>query len=103
MKLFQVEESVEFEEGFDNLIEMPPLAQIDETTRSCIDYELTQTQDEQPCVGKSKQASVKASVLEERKLERLAEEARIAEEERMTEEKRLAAKAKSNRESRYEL
>jgi len=39
--------------------------------------------------------------LEEKKLEKLAEEARIAEEERVAEEKRLAGKAKSNRESRY--
>ena len=103
MKLFQVEESVEFEKGLNNLMEIPPLAPIDESTRTYIDYELTQTQDEQSCVGKSKQTSVQASVVEERKLEKLAEEARLAEEDREAEEKRLAAKAKSNRESRYEL
>ena len=54
MKLFQVEESVEFEKEFNDMIDIPPLAQIDETSRIYIDYELTQTQDDQSCVGKSK-------------------------------------------------
>lgn len=91
MKLFHIEESSEFEKGLRHMIGNPQNTAFNETTQTYVDYELTQTMDEQSCIGEH------AKILEEKKLEKLAEEARIAEEERVAEEKKLAEKAKSTR------